>query len=153
MKFAQKKWVSLVFGKVYKNCPKIKKKCFFTKLTSKGVILTQNDLFCPMIRVLKFGPKKWWSLVLGKVYENCLIFSKKVLYYETYIEESNINQKPLIWSDDKIVTKFGQKKWVSLVFGMVYKNSPKIKKKCYFTKLASKGVILTQNDLFGPMIR
>ena len=31
----------------------------------------------------------------------------KVLFYETYFEESNINWKPLIWSQNKIITKFG----------------------------------------------
>ena len=40
----------------------------------------------------------------------------KVLFYETYYEESNINWKHLIWSQDKIVTKFGQKKWASFVW-------------------------------------
>ena len=32
----------------------------------------------------------------------------KMLFYETYLEDSNINQKLLIWSQDKIITKFGQ---------------------------------------------
>ena len=40
-----------------------------------------------------------------------------VLFYETDFEESNINRKPLIWSKYKMKTKFGPKKWVSLVFG------------------------------------
>ena len=77
----------------------------------------------------------------------------KVLSYETYFEESNINWKSLIWSSDKKITKFGRKKWVSLVSGKVYKNYPKIKKNCYFTKSTSKKVILTANNLFGPKIR
>ena len=34
----------------------------------------------------------------------------KMLFYETYFEENNINRKPLIWSHDKIVKKFAQKK-------------------------------------------
>ena len=41
-----------------------------------------------------------------KLYENY----GKVLFYETYFEESNINQKPLIWSQDKIIEKFEKKK-------------------------------------------
>ena len=49
-KFEPKKWASLVLGKVYKNCPKIKKKFYFTKLTSKRVISTGNHLFGPNIR-------------------------------------------------------------------------------------------------------
>ena len=62
----------------------------------------------------------------------------KVLFDESYFEDSNTNWKPLIWSKDKIITKFGQKIWVSLVLGKVYKNFQKIKKNCYFTKLTSK---------------
>ena len=77
----------------------------------------------------------------------------KVLFYETYFEVGNINRKPLIWSHYKIITKFGPKKWVSLVLGKVYENYPKIKKKCYFTKPTSKRVISTRNHLFGPIIR
>ena len=49
-KFGSKKWVSLVLGKVYKNCLKIKEKFYFTKLTSKRVIPTTNHLFGPSIR-------------------------------------------------------------------------------------------------------
>ena len=33
-----------------------------------------------------------------------------MLFYETYFEESNIKRKPLIWSSDKIIKKFGTKK-------------------------------------------
>ena len=57
---------------------------------------------------------------------------EKVLFYETYIKESNINRKPLIWSHDKKITKFGPKKWVSLVLGKKYETCPKIKKKVLF---------------------
>ena len=35
---------------------------------------------------------------------------EEVLFYETYLEECNINQKPLIWSHNKIITKFTHKK-------------------------------------------
>ena len=95
--------VSLVLGKVYENCKKIKnKKCYFMKLTSKRVITTGN---------------------------------------------------PLFFSKDKILTKFGYKKLVSLVLGKVYENCIKIKEKRYFTKLTSKSVISTGNPLFGPKIR
>ena len=38
------------FGKVYENCPKIKEKCYFTKLTLKRVLSTENHLFGPKIR-------------------------------------------------------------------------------------------------------
>ena len=51
----------------------------------------------------------------------------KVLFYKTYFEETNINRKAHIWSKDKIIMKFRQKKWASLVFSEVYENYPKIK--------------------------
>ena len=47
-------------------------------------------------------------LVLGKVYEKCTKIKESVILRN--IEESNINWKPLIWYQDKIITKFGQKK-------------------------------------------
>ena len=48
-KILTKKWVSLVFGKKYENCQKIKKNSYFTKPTSKSVISTGNHLFGPII--------------------------------------------------------------------------------------------------------
>ena len=33
-----------------------------------------------------------------------------MLFDETYFKESNISKKPLIWSQDKKITKFGPKK-------------------------------------------
>ena len=66
---------------------------------------------------------------------------RKMLFYETYFEESLINQKPLIWSKDKILTKLGQTKWASLALEKVYENCTKIKEKLYFSKLTSKRVI------------
>ena len=76
-----------------------------------------------------------------------------MLFYEIYFKKSNINWKPLIWSKYKIVTKFEQKIWVSLVFVKVYENCPKIKEKIYFMKLTSNKLIITGNRLFGPNIR
>ena len=77
----------------------------------------------------------------------------KVLFHETYFEESNINQKTHIWSQDMIMTKFVQKKWVSFALGQVYENGRKIKEKCYFMKLTLKRVISARNLLFGLEIR
>ena len=74
---------------------------------------------------------------IQKMYENY----GKVLFYETYLEKNNINGKPLFWSQNKITTKFVQKKWVSFIFDKVYENYPKIKEKCYFMELTSKTVI------------
>ena len=75
-----------------------------------------------------------------------------MLFYKTYLEKSNINQKLLIWSKDKITKKCGKKKLASFVLGKVYDNCSKVKEKCYFTKPTSKRVIYTGNHLFGPMI-
>ena len=63
---------------------------------------------------------------------------------------NNINQKPLIWSQDKLIMKFELKKWVDFILGNVYKNCSKIEEKRYFTKLISKQVISTGSQLFGP---
>ena len=60
---------------------------------------------------------KWVSLVLGKVYENCTNIKEKILFYETYFKERNINQKPLISSQDIIIMKFGQKQLGEFSFG------------------------------------
>ena len=82
------------------------------------------------------GEFGFWQTV-GKLLEKY----EKVLFYETYFEKGNINRKALIWSHDKIVMKFPPNKWVSLALGKLYENCPKIKKKCYFTKLILKRVI------------
>ena len=92
-------------------------------------------------------------MVLGKVYKNCTKSKEKRFFYENYFEESNITKKPLIWSQDKKIMKFGQKKMASLVLGKVYENNTKIKEKCYFMKLTSKRIILIRNHLFDPNIR
>ena len=73
--------------------------------------------------------------------------------YETYFEKSNIKKKPFIWFEEKIITKFGQKKCPSLFLGKLFESSSKIKEKCYLTKLTSKRVISTRNLLFVPKIR
>ena len=92
-------------------------------------------------------------MVFGEGYENCPKIKKKVFFLETNFEDSNINWKPLILSHDKIIMKFGQKKWMSLVLVKVYENCLKNEKKCYFRKPTSKRVISIGNHLFGPMIR
>ena len=53
---------------------------------------------------------------IQKLHEN----QGKLLFFDTYFEKSNINKKPLIWSQDKIITKFAQKNEVSFVLGKVY---------------------------------
>ena len=72
--------------------------------------------------------------------------------FETDFEMNNINWKPLIWSEAKIITKFGPKKWVGMYLAKVYENCPKTKEKCCFMKLTSKKVISTGIPLFGPKI-
>ena len=59
---------------------------------------------------------------------------KSVIFQNLLRREKYINWKSLIWSKDKIITKFGKKKWSSLVLVKVYENCPEIKEKCYFTK-------------------
>ena len=51
------------------------------------------------------GEFGFWESV-RKMPENLV----KVLFYETCFEESNVNRTPLIWSKNKIITKFEQKK-------------------------------------------
>ena len=52
-----------------------------------------------------------------------------MLFYETYFEESNINQKPLIWSHDKIIMKFGQKQnWRVWFWAKCTKTAQKLRK-------------------------
>ena len=46
------------------------------------------------------------ELVFGEVYENCPKIKEKVLFYEAYFEESNINLKQLIWPKYKKILKF-----------------------------------------------
>ena len=93
------------------------------------------------------------NFVLGKVYENYPKIEEK-FYFTKLTWKSNINQKPIIWSRDKIMTKFGQKKkWMNLVLDKVFENCTKIKEKCNFMKLTSKGVISIENHLFGLKTR
>ena len=115
-------------------------------INRKALISSQEKI------ISKFGPKKNASFVLGKMYKNCLKLRKRVIWWNL-LRESNINRKSLISSHDKITTKFGQKKWVSLVLGKVYENCTKIRIKCYLSKLTSKSVISIGNPLFGSKIR
>ena len=45
----------------------------------------------------------------GQSVQKLLKNKGKVLFYESNIDESNINLKPLIWSKYKIIMKIGQK--------------------------------------------
>ena len=47
-----------------------------------------------------------------------------MLFDDTYIEESNINRKPFIWSEDNIIMKFGHKKFGDFVFGQSIQQRP-----------------------------
>ena len=67
------------------------------------------------------GEFGFWQTV-QKLPEN----EAKVLFYETYFEDSNINRRLLIWSHGKIITKFRKKKMGEFGLGKVYENSPKI---------------------------
>ena len=53
--------------------------------------------------------KKIGEFSLGQSVRKLPEKERKVLFYKTYFEESNIDRKPLIWSKDKIKMKFGPK--------------------------------------------
>ena len=76
----------------------------------------------------------------GKVFENCVKNMQNMLLYESYFEQSNINQKPLIWSKLKTVMKFGPKKWVSLVLEKEYEN-------CEESNINQKPLIFTHDKI------
>ena len=139
---------------MYENWPKFKELVLFYETYLKETNINWKPLSWSQNKIItKFGQNKWVSLVFRKIYENCLKIKKKVSFYETYFEESNINRKPLIWSQDKIIKKFRQKKWESLILGNVYENCSKIKEKYYFTKPNSRRIISNRNPLFGSKIR
>ena len=87
---------------------------------------------------------------MGKVYENCTKIKEKVLFYETYFEESNINWKPIIWFQDEMITKFEKKNCASLVLRKVYKNYPKMKEKMLFDETYFKKSNINQKPLIWP---
>ena len=139
-----------------------------TKCTKNAQKLRKSFILWNLIRREQHQPE---TTYLAQIYDNNEIWTKKmgefgfrqsvrkqtencrkVLFYESYFEESHINQKPLIWSHDKIIMKFGLKKLGSFGFHKLYKKSPKIRKKYYFTKLMSKRVISTGNYLFCSYI-
>ena len=59
---------------------------------------------------MKFEQKKSVSFVSWQSVQKLSKTLEQVLFYETYFEESKMDRKPLIWAEDKIITKFGQKK-------------------------------------------
>ena len=75
---------SFLLGKVYENCPKIKNKCYFTKLNEtyfeesnidrKPPIWAQDNI------ITKFGKKKNWLVWFGKEYENCTKIKEKFYF-------------------------------------------------------------------------
>ena len=61
-----------------------------------------------------------------------------MLFYETYFEDSNINQKPLILSYDKIIMKFGQKKGRVWLWANCAKTDRKLRKSVILGNLLRK---------------
>ena len=57
--------------------------------------------------ITKFCQKKMGQFGFGKSVQKLPKNSGQVSFEEAYFEEININRKPLIWSQDKIITKFG----------------------------------------------
>ena len=73
---------------------------------------------------MKLGQKKMSMFC----YRQCVLKlpenEEQVIFHETYSEESKINQKSLICSQNKIITKFGQKKMDELGFGKSVRKIP-----------------------------
>ena len=76
------------------------------------------------IIIKKFGQKKIGKFGFGQSVRKLPKNYGKLLYDEPYFEESNINRKPLIWSQDKIMTKFGPKKMGEFRFGQSERKLP-----------------------------
>ena len=55
-----------------------------------------------------------------------------MLFDETYFKESTINLKPLIWSQDMTITKFGHKKRGDFCFAQSVQKLPKKLEKMLF---------------------
>ena len=89
---------------------------FWAKCTKTALKLRKSVILRNLHRRELYQQEKTTHLVA--LYDNNEIWTKKmesfvlgkVLFYETYIEGSNINQKLLIWSLYKIIMKFAQKK-------------------------------------------
>ena len=64
---------------------------------------------------------------------------EKMLFYETYFEERNINRKPLIWSHDKIVMKFEQKNGCVMFWAKCTKTARKLRKSVFLQNLLRRG--------------
>ena len=142
------------FGQSVRKLPENEAKVLFYETYFEESNINRKLLIWSNYKIImKFRPKKWVSFVLEKVYEKCPENKGKVLFYERYFEMGNMNRKQLIWSHYKIITKFGPKKWVSLVLGKGYENCPKIKEMSYFKKPTLKRVKSIKNQLFGPTIR
>ena len=75
------RFTSLVLGKVYKKCPKIEDKYYFTKLTSEKVLSYINNLFGTRDKIItKFGQKKKRvSLFLAKYTKTVRKLRKSVI--------------------------------------------------------------------------
>ena len=144
--------MSLVLGKLYKNCLKFKKsvtlQTYFevSSMNQKPFIWLQDKIKTNLDKNMReFGFRQ----SVRKLSETW----GKVLFYKTFFNVSNINRELIIRSKHKIITKFGPKKSVSLVLGNMYENCSKFKENCYFVKLTSKWVISTLNSLFDLKIR
>ena len=131
------------FGQTVRKLSEYYGKVLFYETHFEESNINRNPIIIPLYDNNEIWTKIMDDFGFGQSVQKLSENYGKVLFYETYFEESNINRKPLIQSRDKRVMKFRPKKWVSLVFDKVYENCLKIKKKCYFTKLTSKGVIST----------
>ena len=74
----------------------------------------------------------------------------KVLFFETYFEKSNINKKPLIWSQDKIITKFGPKNGQVWFWAKCTKTARKLRKSVILPNLFRKEYYQPESTYLAP---
>ena len=111
--------------------------------------INQNPLFWFKYKIImKFEPKNGQVWFLAKCTKTAQKLRKSVAL-RNLLRREKYQPETIFWSKYKIITKFEPKKGASLVFGKVYENCPKIKKKFYFRKLTSNRVISTKNHLFA----
>ena len=75
-----------------------------------------------------------------------------MLFYKTYLEESNINRKPPIWTKDKIIMKFEKKNRQVSFWAKCTKTPQKFMKSVILQNLFRRE-ISTGNLLSAPKIR
>ena len=100
------------------QCTKTTKKLRKSLVQRKPFIWSQDKI------ITKFGPKNEQVGAWAKCTKTTQKIRKSVIY-GTYFEQGNINRKPLIQSEDMIITKFRQKKIGEFGFWKSLRKLPK----------------------------